>query len=156
MLWLLIELEIHEGGVLHHSSPPPLKGSDISPWRPTACLLLSVHNLMAAVTAQLIHDSPLSSSPITSFRRQFWYTCNNAVLHNESRRSPGCCVKGSGKRGKSEARISLRVTVWFVKGSPSPLRNHSGMGSLDLSEVSWILMRPLLPRGSKKKKKSRL
>lgn len=52
VVWLF-ERELHEGGVLHHSSPLPLKGSDISPWRPTASPLLSVHNLMAAVTAQL-------------------------------------------------------------------------------------------------------
>lgn len=68
MVWLLIEWEIHVGGVLHHSSPPSTKRLwHISPEAPTASPLLSVHNLMVAVTAQLIHDGPLSSIPITSF-----------------------------------------------------------------------------------------
>lgn len=83
VVWLLIEWEIHEGGVLHHSSPLPLKGSDIPPWRPTASLLLSLHNLVAPVTAQLIHESLRSSYPITSFGRQFWYTCYIVVLHKK-------------------------------------------------------------------------
>lgn len=68
VVWLLIEWEIHVGGVLHHSSPPSTKRLwHISLEAPTASPLLSVHNLMAAVTAQLIHDGPLSSIPITSF-----------------------------------------------------------------------------------------
>lgn len=68
----LIEWEIHVGGVLHHSSPPSTKRLwHISLEAPAASPLLSVHNLMAAVTAQLIHDGPLSSIPITSFSDSF-------------------------------------------------------------------------------------
>lgn len=71
VVWL-IEWEIHVGGVLHHSSPPCTKRLwHISPEAPAASPLLSVHNLMAAVTAQLIHDGPLSSIPITSFSDSF-------------------------------------------------------------------------------------
>lgn len=67
MVWL-IEWEIHVGGVLHHSSPPSTKRLwHISPEAAAASPLLSVHNLMAAVTAQLIHDDSLSSIAITSF-----------------------------------------------------------------------------------------
>lgn len=68
----LIEWEIHVGGVLHHSSPPSTKRLwHISLEAPAASPLLSVHKLMAAVTAQLIHDGPLSSIPITSFSDSF-------------------------------------------------------------------------------------
>lgn len=96
---------------------------------------------MAAVTAQLIHESPLSAGPITTFffGRQLGYTCNNAVLHNRP-----CCAPLTRRvasrrktRGRLQAFFFLSFFLFFPERSDSlvrsrfPPRNHThAWGSL--------------------------
>lgn len=90
---------------------------------------------MAAVTAQLIHESPLSAGPITTFfGRQLGYTCNNAVLHNQP-----CCAPLTRRVASRRKRVddSERFFLFFPERSDSlvrsrfPPRNHThAWGSL--------------------------